>query len=269
MIDSSPKTQFLCHQCAGVLPVEVGSQFVTCEFCGAENFIDKSGAVLHYALRATVEETAATAALRRWMGGNQTVKDLDKKAQIERPLFQLFPMWMVRVQQGDQEKVILEPAAALTVIELTDMSIPAADLEPFDPTLDAEAIAPTVPFDAVQKWLAENHKIAAGAIKESSLVHVPVYVCKYSFDGRSYTAVIDAATSKVYASVFPSKWEAPYFAIGSVGCVLYFLAALIPLFGFILQGFLGVGLSILIYIIVAALMAIPIFAIAAYISAKV
>lgn len=268
-IEMSPETQILCHQCAAVLPVEVGSQFVTCEFCGAENFIDKSGAVLHYVVRATVDETDAAAALRRWMGGNETVKDLDKKAQIERPSFQLFPMWMVRVQQGEQEKVLLKPAAALSVIELTDLTIPAADLEPFDHVLDGDAVVPTVPYDTVKKWLADNHNIAAGAIQETSLVHLPVYLCKYGFDGRSYTAVVDAATSKVFAGVFPSKWEAPYFAIGSAGCVLYFLAALIPLFGFILEGFLGVGLSILIYIIVAVVLAVPIFGVAAYISAKV
>ncbi|MCA9920965.1 MAG: hypothetical protein KC421_01265, partial [Anaerolineales bacterium] len=125
------------------------------------------------------------------------------------------------------------------------------------------------PYEAVKKWLAENHQIAAGAIKETSLVHLPVYLFKYGFDGRSYTAVVDAATSKVFAGIYPSKWEAPYFAVGSVGCVLYFLAALIPLFGFIVQGFLGVGLSILVYIIVAIVLAVPIFAIAAYISAKV
>ena len=263
------ETQILCHQCAAVLPVEVGSQFVTCEFCGAKNFIDKSGAVLHYAVRETVDETAASAALRRWMGGNQTVKDLDKKAQLERPSFQRFPMWMVRVQRGEKEQVLLEPAAALSVTELTEITIPAADLEPYDHTMDGDAVTPTVPYEAVKKWLAENHQIAAGAIKETSLVHLPVYLFKYGFDGRSYTAVVDAATSKVFAGIYPSKWEAPYFAVGSVGCVLYFLAALIPLFGFIVQGFLGVGLSILVYIIVAIVLAVPIFAIAAYISAKV
>jgi len=155
------------------------------------------------------------------------------------------------------------------VIELTDMNIPAADLEPYDHTLDGDAIAPTVPFDAVKKWLAQDYNMAAGAVKEASLVHLPVYLCKYGYEGRSYTAVVDAATSKVFTSIFPSKWEAPYFTVGSVGCVLYFLAALIPLFGFILQGFLGVGFSILIYIVVAAGIAVPIFAVAAYISAKV
>lgn len=265
----SPETQILCHQCTAVLPVEQGSQFVTCEFCGATNFVDKSGAVLHYAVRATVDETTAAAALRRWMGGNATVKDLDKKAVLERPSFQMFPMWLVRVNQSGQEKVVLEPAAALAVFELTELSIPASDLEPYDHTMDGDAIAPTVPLDTVRKWLAENQKIAAGQIKESSLVHLPLYVFKYQFEGRAYTAVVDAASSQVFASVYPSKREVPYVAIGSVGCALYFCAALIPAISFFTTDGTGLIWGILGYIVIAIVLAVPIFGIAAYISSRV
>ncbi len=266
---ASPETQILCHQCAAVLPVEQGSQFVTCEFCGATNFVDKSGAVLHYAVRATVDETAASAAVRRWMGGNDTVKDLDKKAALERPSFQMFPMWLVRVDQGGKEKVVLKPAAALSVIDITELSIPASDLEAYDHTMDGDAIAPTVPLETVRKWLAENQKIAAGQIKESSLVHLPLYLFKYQFEGREYTAVVDAASSQVFASIFPSKREVPYVAIGSVGCALYFCAALIPAISFFTTDGTGLVFGILGYIVVAVLLAIPIFGIAAYISARV
>jgi LSD1 subclass zinc finger protein len=264
-----PESQILCHQCAAVLPIEQGSQFVTCEFCGATNFVDKSGAVLHYAVRATVDETAASAALRRWMGGNATVKDLDKKATIERPSFQMFPMWLMRVHLSGQEKVVLEPAAALSILEITELSIPASDLEPYDQTMDGDAILPTVPIETVRKWLAENQKIAAGQIKESSLVHLPLFIFKYSFEGRSYTAVVDAASSQVFASIYPSKREVPYMAIGSVGCLLYFGAALIPLISFFTTDGGGLIWGILIYSVVAILLAIPIFGIAAYVSARV
>ena len=266
---ASPKTEILCHQCAAVLPVEQGSQFVTCEFCGATNFVDKSGAVLHYAVRATVDETAASAALRRWMGGNATVKDLDKKAAIERPSFQQFPMWLIRVNQNGQEKVVLEPAAALSVFQLTELSIPASDLEPYDHTMDGDALAPTVPLETVRKWLADNQKIAAGQIKESSLVHLPLFVFKYQFEGRAYTAVVDAASSQVFASVYPSKREVPYMAIGSLGCALYFCAALIPAITFFATDGLGLIWGILGYILVAILLAAPIFGIAAYVSSRV
>ena len=266
---ASPETQILCHQCTAVLPVEQGSQFVTCEFCGATNFVDKSGAVLHYAVRATVDETAAAAALRRWMGGNDTVKDLDKKAVLARPSFQMFPMWLVRVDQSGQEKVVLEPAAALSIFELTELSIPASDLEPYDHTMDGDAIVPTVPIDTVRKWLAENQKIAAGQIKESSLVHLPLFLFKYQFEGREYTAVVDAASSQVFASIYPSKREVPYVAIGSVGCALYFCAALIPVISFFTTDGTGLIFGILGYIVAAIVLAVPIFGVAAYISARV
>ena len=202
-------------------------------------------------------------------GGNHTVKDLDKKAVLERPSFQRFPMWLVRVNQGEQEKVVLEPAAALSIFDLTDLNIPASDLQPYDHTMDGDAIVPTVPIETVRKWLAENHKIAAGQIKESSLVHLPLYFFKYQYEGRQYTAVVDAASSQVFASVYPSKMEVPYVAIGSAGCALYFCAALIPAISFFTGGSAGLGFGILGYIVAAVVLAIPIFGAAAYISSRI
>ena len=115
MLDTSLSNQIHCQQCAAVLPVEQGTQFVTCPYCGTTNFVDKTQAVFHYAVRPTVQAEAALAALRRWMAGNATVKDLDQKATIEPPTFEYFPMWLVRAQQGEQERLFLEPAAAMSV----------------------------------------------------------------------------------------------------------------------------------------------------------
>ena len=267
---SSPvDTQVLCRQCASVLPVKQGTQFITCEFCGTTNFVDKREAVLHYAVRDTINETDALAALRRWMAGNDTVKGLDEAARIARPSFEMFPMWMVRVAQGETERVLLEPAAATSIIELTDIVIPAADLEPYDHTMDDQAIIPTVPYETMKRWLAENHRVDAEAIREASLVHLPLFVFKYMFKERHYTAVVDAASSKVLATIYPSKKETPYFAIGSLGCLIYFFVALIPLGGYLLGEMEGLLIGILVYIIVAILAAIPIFLMAAYVSSKV
>ena len=263
---STMPTAILCLQCAAPLPVEQGSQLVVCEFCGTTNFVDKSSVVQHYAVRETVAESDAESVLRRWMAGNETVKDLDEKAVIERPSFQLFPLWLLRVQHNNEEKVYLQLAAATSVTELTELTIPASDLELYDHTLDATAVDPTVPLETVKKWLAENKQIAAGAIKEASLVHLPIYLFKYQFEGRTYTAVVDAATSKVFANNYPSKWEAPYYGLGGIGCALYFLAAFIPLIGFFNDEF---GTGVLVYGVTAVILAIPIFVAAAYISAKV
>jgi LSD1 subclass zinc finger protein len=250
MTDSSVATQIQCGQCGAVLPVEAGTQFVTCAFCGTTSFVDKTRAVLHYAVRVTVRENDALAALRRWMAGN-------------------FPMWMVRVLQGERERVFFKPAAALSVSELERVNVPAADLEPYDHGLDATAVPPTVPYETMRQWLADDRSVGPEAIREVSLVHLPIYTCKYGFDGRRYTAIVDAATSEVFANIYPSKWEVPYLAIGAAAFVAYFCAALIPLIGYLSGEGAGLATGILVYGVVAIVLAIPIFVAAMMISAKV
>jgi hypothetical protein len=262
-------TQILCRQCGAVLQVEQGSQLIVCDFCATTNYLDKSQVVLHYAIRPTIRDDVAEAALRRWMAGNQTVKDLDKKCQIEPPEFQLFPMWLIRATLEGEEKVVLEPAAALSISELKHFALPAADLELFDAELDKAAVPPTVPYDAMLRWLADDHQIGKSQLREASIVHLPIYLFRYSYNGRRYTAVVDAATSKVFATIFPAKWETPYFAIGAAGCLAYFLAALIPLGGFLTAEGSGLAIGLLIYLVASLVISVPLFIVAAYVSARV
>ncbi|HMT22521.1 MAG TPA: hypothetical protein PKE20_14985, partial [Promineifilum sp.] len=112
MAEIDPGTQLLCRQCAAPLFVEQGARYATCEFCGTVNFLDKSEAVLHYAVRPTIDDQQAAAALRRWMAGNQTVKGLDAEAKIESQAFQLFPMWLARTEQNGREVVLGTVAAS-------------------------------------------------------------------------------------------------------------------------------------------------------------
>lgn len=264
-----PGTQLLCRQCAAPLFVEQGARYATCEFCGTVNFVDKSETVLHYAVRPTIDDTKAAAALRRWMAGNHTVKGLDTAAQIESQQFQYFPMWLARTEQGGQETVHLKPAAALSIVELGNLRVPAADLEPYDYAMDADAIRPTVPVTAVRARLAENERIAPGAIQEISLVHVPIYQFKYRYQEDSFTALVDAATGQVFAAIYPEKFELPYVSIAGFGCLAYFLAALIPLISyFVFDNAGGVGIGTLIYLGVAIALAVPIFIAAASVSRK-
>lgn len=262
-------TNVLCYQCGGLLAIETGSQFVTCSFCQATNFVDKGRAVFHYVVRATVNEESAVAALRRWMAGNATVKDLDKKAQIARPVFELFPMWLIRVKREGQEKVLLQPAAALSVSELKQMTIPASDLEPYHTAADEVAVKPTVPYETMVRWLADEQQIPAGAIQESALVHLPIYHCHYQFNGQQYTAVVDGASSQLFANIFPAKAEAPYRTLGVIAFLAYFCLALLPLIGYFSGQAAGLGIGVVAYFCLAALLAVPIFGAALYISAKV
>ena len=61
----------------------------------------------------------------------------------------------------------------------------------------------------------------------------------------------------------------PYVSIAGFGCLAYFLAALIPLIAFfIFDGAAGIGIGALIYLAVAAALAVPIFIAAASVSRK-
>lgn len=269
MSSTPAAVQILCRQCSAPLPVEQGTQLVTCEFCGTSNFVEKGRTVFHYAVRPTVNEDAAEAALRRWMAGNETVKGLDRSAQVERPIFQHFPMWLVRLSQKGQEKVILEPAAALSVSEFKHVTVPASDLVSYDDSLDETAVQATVPYEAMVRWIKDDYGAQPSDIYEVSLVHLPTYLFKYTFDGRHFTAVVDAASGKVYANIYPSKWEVPYFALGAAAFAAYFCAALIPLGGYLAGDAGGLGLGILIYAVAVVVVTVPIFGAAATISAKV
>jgi len=264
-----PSVQLLCRQCSAPLPVEQGTNLTICEYCGTTNYVDKGRTVLHFVVRTTVRENDALAALRRWMAGNKTVKGLDKKAKIERIQFQLFPMWFVRVSRNGKEQVILEPAAALSVSELKHTKIPAADLEPYDINFDEDAVTATVPYDALLHWLNDNYALAETDISEISLVHLPIYQVKYSLDDRHYTAVVDAATSEVFANIYPSKWEVPYLAIGAAAFAAFFCASLIPLAGYLAGGVGGFALGMGIYAIAVAVLSVVFFVAAALVSSKV
>ncbi len=124
--------------------------------------------------------------------------------------------------------------------------------------VDGTIVPPSVPFETVQQWLSDDQHIAPENIREAALVHLPVYTCKYTFNKRHFTALVDAATSKVFANIYPAKWEVPYVAIGTAAFVTFFVLAVLSLF-------INFGL----FVIGAPLLAAVFFVLAVAISAKV
>ena len=249
-----------CTQCGGELHPDEGQVFLSCPFCGTTVYLDASRVVFHWYVAPTLNEEQASAALRRWMSGAQTVKDLDKKAQISGCTFQYFPLWYFKRQvTANKEEIILRPAAATSVTELGSLTLPAGDLRKYDPALDSRTVEPTVPLQAALRWVKtaeqspaklpgtlgagdrlQNVAPEAGTagsstpldgMKETAVVHVPLYFFKYDFKGSPYTAVVDAAGGTVLANLFPAKEEAPYRAVGLVTALVFLCLALFPLVG--------------------------------------
>lgn len=228
-MDSTPATSLNCTQCGGELHPETGQTFLTCPYCSATVYLDKARVVFHWSVAPTLDESGAAAALFRWMSGNETVKDLDKKSTVAGSEFRYFPLWYFRWDQDGREETLLQPAAATSITEMARLPLPAGDLKPYDSSLDARAEPPSVPLTAAMEWvLAKNPRAQT---REASLVHVPIYLFKYAYRGQTYTAVVDAASGTVLANLYPAKAEAPYVIIGLVTAAVYLCLALAPIIG--------------------------------------
>jgi predicted RNA-binding Zn-ribbon protein involved in translation (DUF1610 family) len=265
-----PSTTLRCTQCGGELHPDQGRIFLTCPFCSSTVYLDKSRVVFHWYLAPTLDETRAQAALARWMAGNQTVKDLDQKARLVSRAFAYFPLWYFKSRAGqDREQVFLQPAAATSVSELKQLNLPAGDLRKYVPDLDAQSTEPSVPLQAALQWLSQERQLQPEQVAESALVHLPVYTFKYQYNGQTYTALVEAATGRTLANLFPAKAEAPYQLAGGLSAAVFLSLALIPLGGALAAGAEGLGIGAGICLGLGVLAAPVLFLLAAWVAAKV
>lgn len=215
----------VCTQCGGENEVTSGQTFVTCTFCGSTLFVDRTDVVSHYRISPLLGEAEAKASLYRWMSGDDTVKDLDRKSQLESVELVSFPVWLFRVKDADGQHVYVEPAAPTLIPHLTELSVPAGRLEAYrveDQTV--EVVDVTVPLATARGWLEQRN---VGQTVETALVQVPFWRCRYHYEGQSFSAAVDASTGSVLAAVYPEKAESPYFLVAALGLVLFGLEGLL------------------------------------------
>jgi hypothetical protein len=254
-MSDAPVTTLSCTQCGGELHPQEGEIFLTCPYCSSTIYLDKSQVVFHWFVAPTLDAGQAAGQLARWMSGNQTVKDLDRKAKV---IGQNFPVWHFIVARGGQEIIALQPAAATSITEVARLAIPAGDLKPFSGSVESQSVTPTVPLEAARQWLQQAQP--GGEVRQGSLVHVPIFLFKYSYKGNTYTALVEAGTGAVLANIFPAKSEAPYYLAGGITAAVFIILAILPL-----------GSPVLALIsLVLALVAMPIlFFLAVFVASKV
>jgi hypothetical protein len=257
-----------CTQCGGELHPDEGQLFLTCPYCGATVYLDKSQVVFHWYLAPTLDEAQARASLARWMAGSQTVKDLDKKARLGGSAFEYFPLWYFKLSHpGGLEEIILQPAAATSVSELLHLKLPAGDLRKVDPGMEAQAQAPNVPLQTALAWASE-HQEAGVQFTERALVHVPVYTFKYTYQGNTFTALVEAATGGVFANIYPAKAEAPFLLVGGITAVVFLCLATFPVIGALSDSSGGLGIGALACLGAGAIAVPVLLALAAWVAAK-
>ena len=246
-----------CTQCGADLKYKEGEKFLNCSFCDASLYIEKSKIVFHYWINPTLDMPGAHKNLRRWMAGNDTIEGLEKKSKTKKQEFFFFPIWLFKLNRGGREEIMVEPAIPISVSEIRFIDIPAGMLKFYDPAKieNPDAFQEVeVSYDAATRWL-EDREINKEMITEVFLVHVPVYRFTYHYGEYEYSAVVEAATGKIFANVYPAKNELPFTLI-TLGTALIFM----------MEGLLCP--TILIRFIVMSLTAAPLGYLAYYIAKK-
>lgn len=216
--------QIKCTQCGADVTVQQDETFIECPFCSSALFLDKSKVVFHYVIANNFKPNEAEGNLKRWMAGNHTVKDLDKKAQMAKTSFYYFPVWYFKTKDSTGDKIYIQPAATTSVSEIKKIPIPAGALKFYEKSQynDQDMVEPDVLYDSAKSWL-QSSGIDLNTVKEAALVHIPFYQFYYNFNNHSYTALVEASSGEVYANIFPAKSEAPFrilFGLSIAGYVI-------------------------------------------------
>lgn len=269
MSEAKPESSVHCTQCGGELHPDEGQIFLTCPYCGSTVYLDKARVVFHWYLAPTIDSAKARGELARWMAGNETVKDLDRKSQVVGETFEYFPLWYFKRRgPGGKEEIVLTPGAATSVTEIRNLNLPAGDLRKYEDSLASESVMPSVPLEAAEGWLEGMH-IPRGELAERALVHLPLYTFKYTYQGQTYTALVEGATGKVIANIYPAKVEAPYRLAGGLAALVFLCLATFPVIGALSNGAEGFGIGLAACSGIGLVAAPILFALSAWVAQKI
>ncbi|MCG7840789.1 MAG: zinc ribbon domain-containing protein [Methanomassiliicoccales archaeon] len=214
-----------CTKCGAPVEFDAGDKFVKCSYCSSQIYVDRSGAGFYYALPFAMGENDAIGVFRRWGGGSNKAKDLDKLAQISSLKKQYFPVYMFKRDVDGMEQVHVEPAASTTLPGLHSLKVPGGDLKIFDDKFDSSGAELIKPDIEMATYLSD----LPGAAKEQALVYFPIWRLDYVFEQRTFVVVISASSGEVFSADFPQRSSVAYMAVAGIGFVAFLAEGLLAL----------------------------------------
>ena len=82
-----------CTQCGASLNVGQTERLLQCPYCDTALVVDGSGTLFHEAMVPTIRPEDTAAHLRRFLGGRDTVANLDRDVDVEKARAALFESW--------------------------------------------------------------------------------------------------------------------------------------------------------------------------------
>jgi hypothetical protein len=245
-----------CTQCGADVAIAADQTVLQCPFCSTALLVEAGETVFREVMLATVRAHEAADHLKRFMAGRETVAGLDKHARIGQPQLVYFPFWAFRVADASGERVVLEPAAPSSLQGLQGMTLPPGEAKSWSEELtgDAPMLEVEIPMATARTWLDE--RLGKPAVRRVMLFHIPFYRFSYSYKNRAYRAAVEAVSGRVLPADFPAKAEAPFVAVAGLALAVFGIE------GLVISNLFAKA-------VVYGISAVPIFALAWWISRKV
>jgi hypothetical protein len=217
-----------CTQCGASVTVEADKRLLECPYCSTALVVDAEGTLFHEMMLPTVKLNDVGAHLRRFLGGRDTVANLDKEARLDDPVLEYFPFWAFTIAGSGGERVVLEPAAPSSLQGLQGLTLPTGTTRPMssDAVGEVPARDPEIPVSTAREWLEQRHGEDL-RVRRTVLYHLPLYSTPYSWKGRSYRAAVDGVSGKVFPADFPAKAEAPYMLVAVLALLVFGIEGLL------------------------------------------
>jgi hypothetical protein len=217
-----------CTQCGASIEPRADERLLECPYCSTALVLDGSSTLFHEMMLPTIAAEQAAAHLRRFLGGRETVADLDRKARLEGPRLEYFPFWAFTISVNGREQVVLQPAAPSSLQGLQGIELPPGKTRPMtaESAAGVPVVDPEVPADTAREWLTTRYGEST-AVRKTVLYHLPIFRTPYSYRGTTYQAAVDAISGKVFPADFPSKAESPFVMVAALALVIFGIEGLV------------------------------------------
>lgn len=186
-----------CSQCGASVGLSSESGFLNCPYCDSRLYVETDHSVQHYYLKPALQPEQIAGVISK-----ELLKlELTQPTSIIESELVYVPFWLIKLK----DQTLSFPASELELAELRNFTIPVGAMVPYEPELEQSARVEMPELGFEDLWRNPKMEKLRDEVLKSELVHIPFYRVVYTYQGLSYSALIDAGAGTMYADNLPAS----------------------------------------------------------------
>ena len=181
--------QVACPQCGAPVPAQTETRFYRCAFCSSAFVIQDERGIEQFTFDHQRDDRFAWSALAEYLERSRVETSIERG----RVAFSFVPYWCFTLDNGATRMATAIPTPLPEVVAVT---LPGGDLR--FPLPEKEYQPPVITLADAER------EIHGAAVTKRTLIHLPLYILTYTFQGVPFQAVVSGVDRKVYAQHLPA-----------------------------------------------------------------